>query len=125
MEEVSHPACAALQPRDRRTSPRLRLSWSNFKEVPGGASITVGAERTATRWLRWLVLCHIAFGKALGHKGGDGCPLHLPGIKARVTWKEREAVLELVTRDKDQVETLRDRLERLVPMKGRAWMRAE
>lgn len=113
MESFSHPACAALPLRDRRTCPLLRLSWSNFKEVPGGASITVGAEESATRWLRWMVLCHVAFGKASGHKAG--CPLHLPGVKARVTWKKKQAVLELVARDEDHVETLRDRLEHLVP----------
>lgn len=113
MESFSHPACAALPPNDRRTCPLLRLSWSSFKEIPGGASISVGAEQSASRWLRWMVLCHVAFGKAIGHK--DGCPLHLPKVKARVVWKNKQAVLELVTGDPEQVELLRDRLERLIP----------
>lgn len=113
MESFSHPACAALEKKDRRTCPLLRLIWSDFQEVPGGASISVGAEESASRWLRWLVLCHVAFGKAQGH--GAGCPLHLPQVRARVLWKNKRAVLEVITGDKEKVEVLRDGIEQLVP----------
>lgn len=113
MESFSHPACAALAEKDRKTCPLLRLVWSDFKEVPGGASISVGAEESASRWLRWLVLCHVAFGKASGHKAG--CPLHMRKVRARVLWAGKRAVLEVVTEDKDLVEELRESFERLVP----------
>ncbi len=113
MESFSHPACAALKKEDRTVCPLLRLTWSAFREVPGGATISVGAEQKAVRWLRWLVLCHVAFGKAQGHK--RGCPFHLPGVRARVLWEKGRAALLLTTEDKDRVGELRDRLEHLVP----------
>ena len=111
MESFSHPACAALDRQDRTTCPLTRLKWSGFKEVAGGASVMVSAARQAVRRLRRMVLCHVAFGKARGHR--KGCPLHLAGVRTRVTWKDGQAVLMLTTANKERVEDLRDLLEYL------------
>lgn len=113
IESFSHPACSALRGEDRAVCPLLRARWSNYKEVEGGASVEVSAEQRLVRKLRLMVLCHVAFGKASGHK--RGCPLHLPKVRTAVRWADGKATLLITTGEEGAVDELRNRLENLVP----------
>lgn len=107
LESFSHPACDALRPEQRKGCPMLFPGWTKMREVEGG--IALEAPSVPPNY-RMQLLCHIAFGAA--GSGETSCPLHVPGVRARLATDPRGTTLVL-TAPPSQLEELRRRVQQL------------